>query len=73
MAVKTASFSSVSSGCLSNRLIKIATAFWYSIDVTKVVYHKQRLTIERKGSFYTPLLLLGPGFPIASLCLMNAA
>ena len=32
MAVTTASFSSASSECLSNRLFKIAIAFWYSID-----------------------------------------
>ena len=31
MAVITASFSSASSECLSNRLFKIAIAFWYSI------------------------------------------
>ena len=31
MAVITASFSSASSECLSNRLFKTAIAFWYSI------------------------------------------
>src|SRR3990172_4467493 len=32
MAVETASFSSASSEFLSNRLVKIAIAFWYSIQ-----------------------------------------